>query len=273
MKKIKTIFKCSIAINGLFLLLFTGYIAKKVMERNVHYQKVLTVPTDSMLLKFNNEPLNTLNDTINVGSSKTISILFLGNSITRTEAAYTPNDQTPRGMCSSSIQKDYVHLLTSHISKSKKVNIHYSVVNIADFERNYKEFEKHYDSFFSNIANLSPDFLIVQIGENVNGSDLYHNMEDFVDSYVNLLNKFEKSTKIITLPFWQSELRNEAISSVAMQANAIICDLSHIGCDDTNKAVSDHYDNVSEGVASHPGDEGMEDIAICLMSIFNGLNI
>ena len=82
--------------------------------------------------------------------------------------------------------------------------------------------------------------MIVQIGENVNGANLYHNIEGFVDSYVNLLNKFENSTKIITLPFWQSELRNEAISSVAMQANAIICDLSHIGCDDTNKAVQIH---------------------------------
>ena len=85
------------------------------------------------------------------------------------------------------------------IAEEHHVNIRYSILNIAQFERT---FTKH--SFemgkLALAENKQPDYLIVQIGENVSQDDITDSKK-YEDEYTKLLSLFPNS-KSITIPFW-----------------------------------------------------------------------
>jgi len=230
------------------------------------------MPSENVLKTFNNDPLEAVNDSLIVGTSDTVTLLFLGNSLTYTGIPEEEPDKTKRGLSSTKKENDYVHRLVKMIAEVKSVNVKYSILNIASFERTFTQysFDK---SKLSDIQQKNPDYLIVQIGENVSKKDLIGNIEKYEAELESLINQFPNSKKMITLPFWPYKEVNYVTTKVAIKTGALIIDLSHLGngIDEMCFASSQRkYKN--DGVGKHPGDYGMQKIAECMYAGFNILH-
>lgn len=125
----------------------------------------------------------------------------------------------------------------------------------------------HYD--FSE--NTHPDYLFVQIGENVVKDDIV-NTKKYEDEYIKLLALFPNSKKIITIPFWPDKLKEYATTAVAIKSNSYLVDISHLGDGtDPNNFSSSYKDYKKPGVGAHPGDYGMANIANSIYAVFNAI--
>lgn len=190
-------------------------------------------PSDASLLAFNNEKFEVLNDSLIVaGCDSSVSILFLGNSLTYCGVADEDPDKTKRGLTYTTIDKDYVHRLVQMISERDSASVRYSVTNIAEFERQFHLRPFPWDDKLSDAMVQRPDILIVQMGENAS---------------------------------------TDAITEVALRTRSGIADLSHLGhrnSDPRNFAkYYRHYSN--PGVGEHPSDYGFEQIAKMLLVATN----
>lgn len=263
----------SLVLNALLIICICGaafHYRGKIMEKA---QKVLGLyksPSEEDLAHFNNEPLEAVNDSLMVGSDSTITCLFLGNSLTYCGVAEEEPDKTKRGLTSTSVGKDYVHVLIKMIAEEHHVNIRYSILNIAQFERT---FTKH--SFemgkLALAENKQPDYLFVQIGENVAKDDII-DAKKYEDEYTKLLALFPNSKRIITIPFWPDKNKEYATTNIAIKSQSYLVDISHLGngTDPLNFS-SSYKDYKMPGVGSHPGDYGMANIANCLYAVFNAI--
>ena len=263
----------SLVLNALLIICICGaafHYRGKIMEKA---QKVLGLyksPSEEDLAHFNNEPLEAVNDSLMVGSDSTITCLFLGNSLTYCGVAEEEPDKTKRGLTSTSVDKDYVHVLIKMIAEEHHVNIRYSILNIAQFERT---FTKH--SFemgkLALAENKQPDYLFVQIGENVAKDDII-DAKKYEDEYTKLLALFPNSKRIITIPFWPDKNKEYATTNIAIKSQSYLVDISHLGngTDPLNFS-SSYKDYKMPGVGSHPGDYGMANIANCLYAVFKAI--
>ena len=263
----------SLVLNALLIICICGaafHYRGKIMEKA---QKVLGLyksPSEEDLAHFNNEPLEAVNDSLMVGSDSTITCLFLGNSLTYCGVAEEEPDKTKRGLTSTSVDKDYVHVLIKMIAEEHHVNIRYSILNIAQFERT---FTKH--SFemgkLALAENKQPDYLFVQIGENVDKDDLI-DAKKYEDEYTKLLALFPNSKRIITIPFWPNKIKEYVTTTIAIRSNSYLIDISHLGDGtDPMNFSSSYKDYKMPGVGSHPGDYGMANIANSIYAVFNAI--
>lgn len=227
-------------------------------------------PSDESLLAFNNERFEVLNDSLIIeGHDITVSILFLGNSLTYCGVANEDPDKTKRGLTSTRIEKDYVHRLVQMISQRDTVNVRYTVTNIAEFERQYYLRPFPWAEKLADAKVQQPDILIVQIGENVNTDAITNHCEEFIREYVNLLERYPNSQRIITLPFWMDVQKCDAITEVALQTSSRLADLTHLGHrnSDHPRNFAKYYKHYSKpGVGDHPSDYGFEQIAKVLLT-------
>lgn len=220
-------------------------------------------PSDESLLAFNNERFEVLNDSLIIdGRDTTVTILFLGNSLTYCGVADEDPDKTKRGLSSTSIEKDYVHRLVSMISKRDSVNVRYSVTNIADFEREFYLRPFPWEDKLVDAKVQQPHILIVQMGENVSTEAITNHREEFICEYVNLLERYPNSQRIITLPFWMDVQKCDAITEVALCTRSRLADLSHLGHRNSDcRNFAKYYRQYSNpGVGEHPSDYGFEQI-------------
>jgi alpha-galactosidase len=190
----------------------------------------------------------------------------LGNSITHHGALPEigwPNDW---GMAASSKDKDYVHVLMDTLTKSHK-NIHwdYHYHSIAYWERDFN-FDFSTDNLVKVDLNYKPDILIIRLGENV--QDEYAKNNDYESALVKLINKFksENSKVIITGNFWPNAFKDNIQRAVASKNNYSFVDLSELSNDINNQA-GGKFEN--PGVAMHPSDFGMRNIAIKILDQIN----
>jgi hypothetical protein len=193
---------------------------------------------------------------------KTIKIAFLGNSIT-----LIPDWNGGAGLAASDKDSDYVHILLNKISNEKKLKTEYIVLNIADFEMEFKQFDY---TRLEMVKNFEPEIIIFQIGENVITDDLITNEEIFIKKYVELIKYCDGKSTIVCLPFWPVKEKLRIITEVASESESYLVDLSHLGSgiEPLNFAGSENeYDN--PGVAMHPGNYGMNNIAKILYVIIN----
>ena len=269
----KRILVASLGLNVLLIICICGtafHYRGKIVEK---VQKVLgqyKSPSAEALAQFNDKPLEAVNDSLMVGAYSTITCLFLGNSLTYHAVIDEEPAEGKRGLTATSIEKDYVHVLLKTISEEHNVNIKYSILNIAQFERT---FTKH--SFkmskLSLAENKQPDYLFVQIGENVVKDDII-DAQKYEDEYIKLLALFPNSKRIITIPFWPDKNKEYATTNIAIKSQSYLVDISHLGngTDPLNFS-SSYKDYKMPGVGSHPGDYGMANIANCLYAVFNAI--
>ena len=226
------------------------------------------VPTEELLSTFNNEPLEASNEFLDMNADSTVTILFLGNSLTYTGVPVEENDKTKRGLVSSCKEKDYVHQLVKMIAEGDSINVDYSIVNIADFERGFLQQSFTHEKL-ANVKNQRPDWLIVQMGENVSKANL-NEPELFETELEKLVSLFPDSRKMITIPFWTIKEKSYALTNVAIKTGAYLVDLSHLGSgsDDPMNLANSQEKYKSSPCGTHPGDYGMNNIAKCFYSCF-----
>ncbi len=229
----------------------------KIFERDGKYMKKAiddnTVSSENQVTK--NQSVYTLGK-----KDADVKIAILGNSITRHGPKHDIGWDHDFGMAASDIEHDYVHLLYKKLLKYG-INCFIVVKQFATWERN---FTCVLNDDISEIRDYQPDIIVFRLGENVNKSV---NKEVFKAETEKLLYNIGngKSKLLLTTCFWHHDAVDEVIREICFEKGLTPIELGDLGELPEMKAIGlfDH-----SGVAAHPGDLGMENIAT---RIFEGL--
>ena len=185
-----------------------------------------------------------------------IRILFAGNSITlhgpKADIGWDGN----WGMAASCPEKDYVHLLMKKI-EALHPDASHCICHVSDLERKYQNPEP-YMKDNDSVKDFDADIIIFRFVENCPALDFC--AEDFRKFYASLaefLNPNHRANIIFTTGFWHHP-GDEVIQEVAKEFHSPCVMLGDLGDSDDMKATGLFW---HDGVASHPGDQGMEQIA------------
>ena len=187
--------------------------------------------------------------------TKGLKILFVGNSITRHRVKEDIGWFHNWGMAASAEEKDYVHLCMAQIRKAVP-DATYGLCMGSEWERNWPTGDETL-SRFEDARNFGADIIIMRLVENcpkpVYEKELFAKQYDTLIRY---LNPTGKAFVVITTGFWPHPA-DEAIREVASRNGYPLCELNDL-CVPEMKAIGlfEH-----PGVAAHPGDKGMEEIA------------
>lgn len=266
----RILLKFSFTLNILFMAILIVIIVNKwdsILKKidNFRYAS----PSEKELLNFNNDPIPFVNGFLDAKQDSTISVVFLGNSITLCSMPQEESDKTMRGLTSTGLEKDFVHRLINLISSRFNVNVAYSIANFAEFERTFmlRDFDFNHKLRENKIIN--PDWLIIQLGENVSEKNLSPD-DKYKKDFARLLSLYPNSKIIITTPFWPSKIKQRVSTQIALDNNCYLVDLSHLGNGtDPNNFASSQRKYSNRGIGNHPGDIGMENIANAIFSIVN----
>lgn len=201
-------------------------------------------------------------------SGNTYKILFLGNSITRHGVSKKLNWNIVAGMAASSTDKDYAHLLASAIAAQKP-------------EKKVEPYFKAYGggvvpAYVGHAAEykeISPDLVIVQLGENDREAQ---GIKSFTDNYEKILkdiNSLAPTPMVICTGVWNpggsaiysgwSAQKEEAIKGLAKTNGALFVSVSAAASDPQCRGYGD-----TPGVRWHPNDKGMQKYAEAIYNVW-----
>ena len=183
-------------------------------------------------------------------------VLFVGNSITRHGVCPPIGWLNDWGMAASDISKDYVHR-TSSILSEKYGPVSIGITNCGDWEREYWKdgiLENHHAA-----RDFGADIVVIRIGENIDRSKLAQH--DLAGRFEDMIRYFASSPSakvIVTDLFWHSEALDALIVGLCRKNGWTFVTIGDLGDKPEMKALGlfEH-----QGVANHPSDEGMEQIA------------
>lgn len=201
---------------------------------------------------------------LRIGKLRVGKILFLGNSITLHAPAPNIGWTGNWGMAASAADKDYVHLLVERIAKQAGGRPEIMVRNIADFERGLGQFKIR--ETLQRELEFQADLIIVAIGENSAAPAGEEKQREFLDAYRGLLTELRhpgQPTILVRSQFWPDETKDRLIRQASEAAGTIFLDIGRLGRDESNFARSERKIEHA-GVAGHPGDKGMREIATAL---------
>lgn len=192
-------------------------------------------------------------------------VAVIGNSIT----LHGPNDnigwKNTSGMAASSTEKDYIHIFLEKISlQQNKIIPELLIENGYGFETQLSSF---LINSFKNINEFHPDIIILQVGDNVK------NINDFRDAYKALMGFLSKNeSKIICIStWWEDKVKDDIIKDICYDNSAIYINISDLSKNTSNVALSERK-FINNGVANHPGDKGMKNIADRIYNNFKKYN-
>ena len=191
-----------------------------------------------------------------------MKILFVGNSITRHRVKEDIGWFHTWGMAASAEDKDYVHLCMAKI-RQQVPEATYGLCMGSQWELNWTTGDNVL-SRFEDARNYHADIIIMRVIENCPKPpyDKQLFMEQY-DRLIQYLNPDGTAFVVVTTGFWPHPA-DEAIRAVARQRNYPLCELNDL-CVPEMKAYGlfEH-----KGVAGHPGDKGMAEIAKRIMEVF-----
>ena len=187
--------------------------------------------------------------------------MFLGNSITK----HAPKEEIgwygDYGMAASCEENDYVHVMMAAIRK-KHPNAAFCITQGWKWEAQFWD-----DSSYSNFEaarDFAADVLFFRIGDNVRYErlDEGHDLVTGTEEYLKFLSAPNTSI-IYSTCFWTRKPVDDKFREVAKRAGKPIVELGDLGDDPKMRAVGlfEHA-----GVAWHPGDEGMRNLAERLLA-------
>jgi len=190
-------------------------------------------------------------------------ILFLGNSITYQEAAENNHWRIARGLGSSSINNDYVHLFLDEINKIKS-SVQYTFIDLKNFEKTFFS-----DDVFNRLKEIDidkPDLVVVNIGDYVGHSAF---VTDPFSLYFNkLINHFKSPQMIVTSSFSGFNEANTSMEVVCKENNIPYVDISSIKKEDAyllkNKIINNEIRTI-------PNDLGHQRIAKAIINKYKEL--
>lgn len=191
-----------------------------------------------------------------------IKLLFLGNSITRHGKAENLGWCGDWGMAASSKENDYVHKLISKFCQ-KGIKVSVCIANLSDWERT-RNMDLLFTKYLSALR-FDADYVIVRLGENA-CPDKY--LSEFELCYGELTDLFSRNGAKIVLTdlFWEYEPFDNFVAELAKARGYAFAEIHDLGNDDEMKAIGKFSHN---GVAVHPGDKGMAEIAERIFRVLN----
>ncbi len=188
-------------------------------------------------------------------------ILFVGNSITMHGPKADIDWHGNWGMAATSLDKDYVHLVTKALTAKHGLPPVIMIKNVADFERNYVGYD--IAGKFAEAADFKADLVILCIGENVAAlktPEAKAKYQEQVTALLKTLKANPKAQVIVRSSFWANATKDSAMRAACEAVGGTFVDLSVLSKDEQNYARSERpYKHA--GVAHHPGDRGMTAIA------------
>lgn len=191
-----------------------------------------------------------------------IKLLFLGNSITRHGKAENLGWCGDWGMAASSKENDYVHKLISKFCQ-KGIKVSVCIANLSDWERT-RNMDLLFTKYLSALR-FNADYVIVRLGENA-CPDKY--LSEFELCYGELTDLFSRNGAKIVLTdlFWEYDPFDNFVAELAKARGYAFAEIHDLGNDDEMKAIGKFSHN---GVAVHPGDKGMAEIAERIFRVMN----
>ena len=205
-----------------------------------------------------NQMVNATEDLSFLGDENAkIKILVVGNSITR----HGPNKEIgwerDWGMAASEPEKDYVHLLYAMLTETGK-DIFMRISQCADWEVNFRK-ENSLDKYQED-REFQADIVVFRLGENVAEADRPY----FKEPLKQFIEYICPTGKVVyTTCFWENPIIDQAIQAVALERGEICIN----GCfskEEKNMALGQFAHG---GVAMHPSDAGMEEIAKAIFMV------
>jgi hypothetical protein len=141
--------------------------------------------------------------------------------------------------------------------------VSFCVAQLAEWERNY--YKEHVLEPYSSARAFEPDYIIVRIGENTDRDMLErYSYKDALVKMIRFFNPDKKAQVVVTDMFWKSEALDKPTEEAAREEGYEFVSIGDLGEDGANKALGlfEH-----SGVASHPGDLGMQRIAARILTI------
>ena len=201
------------------------------------------------------------------GDSGGMRVMFLGNSITLHIPAEHLGWTNSWGMAASSAERDYVHLVTRALRR-RHGRVAYFTKGMYPFESGWR---KRDHSFIADAYTWRPDVVVVAIGENM---DDFRNEEDaaaFELALEDVVRRFREVNPsclfVVRGVFWENPSKDAALRRVAERVGAPFVSTSDLGAKPEMTAAGRF---AHAGVAAHPGDAGMKEIAIRIFKAVEG---
>ncbi|PAZ04166.1 MAG: hypothetical protein CAK86_06175 [Opitutia bacterium AMD-G1] len=188
-------------------------------------------------------------------------ILFVGNSITSHGPKADIDWHGNWGMAATSLDKDYVHVVTKALAAKQGITPTIMVKNVADFERAHVGYD--IVGKFADAAAFKADLVILCIGENVAALKTPEAQAKYQEQVTALLKTLKSNPKaqiVVRSSFWANTAKDTAMRQACETVGGSFVDISALSKDEKNYARSERpYKHA--GVANHPGDRGMAAIA------------
>lgn len=185
-----------------------------------------------------------------------LRVMFVGNSITLHGINHDIGWHNVWGMAASAEEKDYVHVMMDAI-RSAHSNAAFCICQGSQWEVNYRNGTEVFPRY--EIAReFDADIIILRLVENTKVTA--EDRELFIDQYgkmVDFLNRSGRAKIVITSGFWYHPA-DAFIEEFAKSRDLPFVKLGDLGEQDCMRATGlfEH-----SGVAAHPGDLGMKNIA------------
>ena len=191
------------------------------------------------------------------------NILILGNSITK----HAPGPQVGWygnwGMAASVQSKDFSHIISTALKAQM------TPVNISDFEMSHTVFDlKNLEKYFVQ----TPDLIIIKLGENVLQTT------DFDKSFTKFISFIKEKAPhakiVIAGTFWQNDPVNKVLVAESQSRKIPFVKLQQLDTQVNKSFIGEDvfsedglkYKISDQGVANHPGDAGMKNIADLILA-------
>lgn len=193
-----------------------------------------------------------------------MKILYLGNSITLHGINRDIGWNGEWGMAASAPENDYVHVLNRLLEAHTGKPVESLVRNIADFEREPEAFDP---DAYAGLRDWMPDILVLRISENTPEDKT----DAFGEAYLRLIRYFQRDgLQIFAVgPFWKHDRKEACIRKSEEIPGVRYVTLQHLH--------SAEYQAIGQfehaGVAAHPSDRGMKEIANAVFAAYTGLKV
>lgn len=200
-----------------------------------------------------------------IWNNEDYNYLAIGNSLTR-HGACSYWWHSSNGMAASDLEHDYFHIVLRHL-EHKYGKVHGEALGLSTWEVQSHDRDETF-FMFDPYLNEELDLVTIQLGENAGNLDTFESDFESLINYIK--SKCPKARIIVIGDFWTNANRDEMKIQAADRTNVEYVSLEGIKDnpdyyagmgtivydDDGNPHQIDH-----EGVAGHPGDQGMEAIA------------
>lgn len=183
-------------------------------------------------------------------------IMLVGNSITLHGVLPEIGWERECGMAASCVEKDYAHLLMQKTNAICPDSV-FCICQVADWEREY-HLGASLHAPYENASHFNADIIVLRLIENCpsNGFDPCLFKENLAKLQA-FLNPTNKAKVIVTTGFWRHP-GDKALIEYAVENDLPCVELGDVGDREEMRAIGEYW---HEGVAAHPGDLGMANIA------------